>query len=183
MDEIQSIARFKIHDGTLEDWKRLVAEAMETVRSKDSGTLQYDLFLSDDSSEGVVIERYRDSDAVLEYFANLGHTMNALLQTYSSISGGILGTPSAALREALEGADVRITFRTSRCSSLGGDGRLFRGGLETGAADQPQKVAVESWSISSRSAPASAVGGVRPYRWAAKLNRDGPLVATDVPGE
>jgi quinol monooxygenase YgiN len=92
MAEIQGIARFKIHDGKHEDWKRLVAEAMETVRSKDSGTLQYDLFLSDDSSEGVVIERYRDSDALLEHFANLGDTMNALLQTYSSISGEILGT-------------------------------------------------------------------------------------------
>jgi quinol monooxygenase YgiN len=108
MHEIQSIARFKIHDGKLEDWKRLVAEAMQTVRSRDSGTLQYDLFLSDDSSEGVVMERYRDSDALLEHFANLGDTMNALLQTYSSISGEILGTPSAALREALEGADDRI---------------------------------------------------------------------------
>jgi hypothetical protein len=56
----------------------------------------------------VVVERYRDSDALLEHFANLGDTMNALLQTYSSISGEILGMPSAALRKALEGADVRI---------------------------------------------------------------------------
>lgn len=108
MAEIQSIARFKIHDGKLEDWKRLIAEAMETIRSKDSGTLQYDLFLSDDSSEGVLIERYRDSDALLEHFANLGDTMNALLQMYSSISGEILGTPSAALRAAVEDADVRV---------------------------------------------------------------------------
>ena len=67
MDEIQGKARFKIHDGKLEEWKRLVAEAMETIRSKDSGTLQYDLFLSDDSSEGVLYERYRDSDALLEH--------------------------------------------------------------------------------------------------------------------
>jgi quinol monooxygenase YgiN len=108
MGEIQGIARFTIHEGKLEEWKRLVAETMETVRSKDSGTLQYDLFLSEDSSEGVAFERYRDSDALLEHFANLGDTMNSLLQTYSSISGEILGTPSAALREALEGADVRI---------------------------------------------------------------------------
>jgi hypothetical protein len=31
-----------------------------------------------DSSEGVLIERYRDSDALLEHFANLGDTMNEL---------------------------------------------------------------------------------------------------------
>jgi quinol monooxygenase YgiN len=76
MGEIQSIARFKIHDGKLEEWKRLDAEAMESVRSKDSGTLQYDLFLSDDSS-GVVYENFRDSDALLEHFAKLGERMNA----------------------------------------------------------------------------------------------------------
>jgi hypothetical protein len=81
---------------------------MEIVRSRDSGTLQYDLFLSEDSAEGVAYERYRDSDALLEHFENLGDTMNALVQTYSSISGEILGMPSAALRQALEGADVRI---------------------------------------------------------------------------
>jgi hypothetical protein len=34
--------------------------------------------------------------------------MNAIPQTYGSIAGEILGTPSAALREALEGADVRV---------------------------------------------------------------------------
>ena len=103
MGEIQGIARFKIHEGKLEEWKRLVAGAMETVRSKDSGTLQYDLFLSDDSSEGVLYERYRDSDALLEHFANLGDTMNALLQTYSSISGEILGRPNAESREGPRG--------------------------------------------------------------------------------
>lgn len=108
MGEIQGIARFKIRDGKLEEFKHLQAQCMEIVRSKDSGTLQYDLFLSDDSSEGMVYERYRDSDALLEHFANLGDTMNALLQTYSSISGEILGSPSSALRKALEGADVRI---------------------------------------------------------------------------
>jgi quinol monooxygenase YgiN len=107
MTEIRGIARLKIHPGKLEEFKRLQAKCLESVRTKDTGTLQYDLFLSDDSSEGIAYESYRDSDALLEHLANLGDTMTALLQT-CSISGEILGTPSAALRKAVEGSGVRI---------------------------------------------------------------------------
>jgi len=37
------IARVKFLPGKLEEWKRLTAEAMHIVRTKDKGTLQYDL--------------------------------------------------------------------------------------------------------------------------------------------
>ena len=39
--EIVGIARFKFHEGKVEEYKRLSAEAMEIVRTKDSGTLQF----------------------------------------------------------------------------------------------------------------------------------------------
>ena len=107
MSELQAIARLKIHDGKLEEFKRLSVKCMESVRTRDSGTLQYDWFFSGDHSECVVYERYRDSDALLEHGENLGDTMAALLQT-CSISGEILGTPSPELMKALEGVDVRI---------------------------------------------------------------------------
>jgi len=43
MKEIKGIARVKFLPGKLEEWKRLTAEAMHIVRTKDKGTLQYDL--------------------------------------------------------------------------------------------------------------------------------------------
>jgi quinol monooxygenase YgiN len=107
MSEIHGIARLKIHDGKLEEFKHVAAKCMESVRTRDRGTLQYDWFFSADHSECVVHERYRDSDALLEHGANLGDTMHALLQT-CSISGEIFGTPSPELMKALEGVDVRI---------------------------------------------------------------------------
>ena len=107
MSEIQAVARLRIYDGKLEEFKRLAAKCMESVRARDSGTLQYDWFFNDDHSECVVYERYRDSDALIEHGANLGETMDALLRT-CSISGDIFGTPSAALMKTLEGVDVRI---------------------------------------------------------------------------
>ena len=39
MDEIKGIARVKFHPGTVEEWKRLSDEAMEIVRTRDSGML------------------------------------------------------------------------------------------------------------------------------------------------
>src|SRR6266550_1106026 len=93
MRELQGVARLKIHEGKLDDFKHLAAKCMDSVRNKDSGTLQYDWFFSDDHSECVVHERYRDSDALLEHTANLGQTMDALFET-CSVSGEIFGTPS-----------------------------------------------------------------------------------------
>jgi quinol monooxygenase YgiN len=69
--ELLGIARFKFHEGKVEEFKRLSAQAMEIVRTKDSGTLQYDTYFNDDQSECVVIERYRDSEAAMEHAANL----------------------------------------------------------------------------------------------------------------
>ena len=51
MSELLGIARFKFHEGKVEEYKRLSAQAMEIVRTKDSGTLQFDTYLNDDESE------------------------------------------------------------------------------------------------------------------------------------
>lgn len=107
MTELLGIARLKIHEGKLEELKRLSALCREVVRTKDTGTLQYDLYLSDDGTEAVVIERYRDSDALLEHSANLGELNKAMFETCTA-EGELLGTPSATLRAALEGTPVRV---------------------------------------------------------------------------
>ena len=65
MSELQGIARCKFHEGGLEEFKRLAAEAMEIVRNKDTGTLQFEISFNDDQSECIVLERYRDSQALI----------------------------------------------------------------------------------------------------------------------
>ena len=70
MSELQGIARFKFHEGKLEEFKRLSAQCMEIVRTKDTGTLQYDIYFNDDQSECIVHERYRDSEAFIEHTAH-----------------------------------------------------------------------------------------------------------------
>lgn len=107
MKEIKGIARVKFFPGKLAEWKRLTEQAMEIVRTKDTGTLQYEIFFNADESEAIVFERYRDSDAALEHFANIGHLMGPLMET-ATVTGELLGTPSAQIRANLTGDQPRL---------------------------------------------------------------------------
>jgi quinol monooxygenase YgiN len=95
--ELQAIVRFRFHDGEVEEFKRLSAQCMEIVRAQDTGTLQYDTYFNDDETECIVIERFRDSDALIQHGENLAHLMDAIIAT-GSVSGELLGEPSTELR-------------------------------------------------------------------------------------
>ena len=106
MGELQGIGRFEFHDGELSEFKRLAAECMEIVRAKDTGTLQYEIYFHDDQSECVVLERYRDSEALIEHAAHLGDLGEAIFAT-GWVSGELLGELSAELRAQMVASGVR----------------------------------------------------------------------------
>src|SRR6188472_1725542 len=95
--ELHAIVRFRFHDGAVEEFKRLSAQCMEIVRAKDTGTLQYDTFFNADETECIVLERFQDSDALVQHGENLAHLMDAIIAT-GSVSGELLGDLSAELR-------------------------------------------------------------------------------------
>jgi Antibiotic biosynthesis monooxygenase len=98
MSELLGIARFKFHEGKLEEYKRLSAQAMEIVRTKDSGTLQYDIYLNDDETEVMVIE----------HGENLGDLSEAILATVSVVYGEVIGDASEELRAGLADSPVQL---------------------------------------------------------------------------
>jgi quinol monooxygenase YgiN len=106
VSELQGIARITFHEGKLEEFKRLAMQCIEIVRTKDTGTLQYDIYFNGES-EGIVHERYRDSEALIEHAAHLGDLNAAILAT-GSVSSALLGEPSAELRAKLAGSEVQI---------------------------------------------------------------------------
>jgi quinol monooxygenase YgiN len=114
MSELWGIARFKIHDGKLDEFKRLSAQAMEIVRTKDTGTLEYGIYFNENESECMVLEKYRDSDAAIEHAANLGDLMGAVIATVEVVHGEILGEASAELRANLAGSEVPVLFTPYR---------------------------------------------------------------------
>lgn len=105
MSEIQAIAYLKIYEGKLDEFKSVADKCMQIVREKDTGTLQYDWFLSNDNSECQVIERYKDSDAVLDHMTNLGETLGELLSLVD-LSLTLYGNPSEKLMAATEGLEI-----------------------------------------------------------------------------
>ena len=100
--ELQAIVRFRFHDGDVEEFKRLSRECMEIVRAKDTGTLQYDTYFNADETECIVLERFRDAEALIRHGENLAHLMDAIIAT-GSVFGELLGEPSAELRARFTG--------------------------------------------------------------------------------
>lgn len=106
--ELVGIARFTFHEGKVGEFKRLSARCMEIVRTEETGTLQYDIFFNDDQSEAVVVERFRDSDALIKHAENMAEISEAVLKT-ADVEGELLGDPSAEIREKLvDGEQPRL---------------------------------------------------------------------------
>jgi quinol monooxygenase YgiN len=106
--ELQSIVRFKFHEGQLEEFKRLSAVCMEIVRAKDPGTLQYDTFFNEDESECIVLERFRDLDALLVHGTNIGDDLMQQIVATGDCFGELLGAVPEELRANLAGGPVQV---------------------------------------------------------------------------
>jgi quinol monooxygenase YgiN len=107
MGELQGIVRFTFHAGKVEEFKRLSAECLEIVRAKDVGTLQYDTYFNDDESECIVLERFRDSDALILHGQNMAPLMESIMAT-GTISGELLGDLSEGLRAQMADSPVGL---------------------------------------------------------------------------
>lgn len=108
MGELLGIARFTLHEGKVDDFKHLSVQCMEIVRAQDTGTLQYDIYFNADESEAMVIERYRDSAALVEHLTNIGEDMMTAISATGTVNGELLGDVSAELRANMEGGPVRL---------------------------------------------------------------------------
>jgi hypothetical protein len=81
---------------------------MEIVRTQDTGTLQYDTYFNDGETECIVLERFCDSDALIQHSENLAHLMDAIVAT-GSVQGELLGEPSPELRARFtDGGPVQL---------------------------------------------------------------------------
>jgi quinol monooxygenase YgiN len=106
--ELQSVVRFTFHEGKLDEFKRLSAVCMEIVRTQDPGTLQYDTFFNEDESQCIVLERFRDLDALLQHGANIGDDLMAQIVATGECHGELLGIVPDDIRANLAGGPVQI---------------------------------------------------------------------------
>ncbi len=99
MKNIQITARFTVHNGKLDEFKRIADNCISVTKEKDQNTLQYDWFFSQDEMECVVRENYSDSNAVMSHMGNLGDLLGKILEV-SDVDLEVFGNPSEELANA-----------------------------------------------------------------------------------
>jgi quinol monooxygenase YgiN len=107
MSELQVTASFKISKENLADFKAAAMQCMDSVRTKDKGTLQYDWFFNADETSCIVLETYKDSASVFEHIGNLGEVLGALMEA-APMELEVFGNPNDELREALSSMTAKV---------------------------------------------------------------------------
>lgn len=104
-------ARVKIRDGELEGFKRQAVEMMRLARGKDSRTLRYDWFISDDGTECEVREAYTDADGLIEHGFNVSEARDRLFRDHAEGHHMTLySEPSPRLAELMEQLAAQVKF-------------------------------------------------------------------------
>jgi quinol monooxygenase YgiN len=104
-------ARLKIRDGELEGFRRQAVEMMRQTRNRDTKTLRYDWFISDDGTRCEVREGYIDADGLLEHAHHVSETREKLFRDYADDHEmTIYGEPSPALAELMDRLTGHVEF-------------------------------------------------------------------------
>ncbi len=102
MNKLHVSARMKIREGKLEGFKKQAAECIRQTKEKDTGTIQYDWFISNNQTECEIREVYESSEALVEHKQNLREALGSLFEKFAyDHTVTLYGDPSPQL---LEGA-------------------------------------------------------------------------------
>ena len=106
------MARLTVREGELDGFKQQAAEMMRLTRERDTRTLRYDWFLSDEGTECEVRESYVEADGLLEHARNVDDARAKMFRDFADDHVmTIYGEPSPALAELIEKLAGLVTFR------------------------------------------------------------------------
>jgi len=104
-------ARLKIREGEVDGFKRQAAEIMRQAKEKDTKTLRYDWFISDDGTQCEVSEGYLDADGLLEHSDHVGEARAKLFDDFAyDHDMTIYGELSPALADVFEAMADHVTL-------------------------------------------------------------------------
>jgi quinol monooxygenase YgiN len=104
-------AQLKIREGQLDGFKQQAAEIMRLTKAKDTKTLRYDWFISDDGTQCEVREAYVGPDGLLEHNHHVAEARDKLFRDFAyGHEMTIYGQPSPALAELIERMAGHVKF-------------------------------------------------------------------------
>lgn len=113
MSQFEVRARLKVREGKVDEFKRQAAEMMRQTREKDTGTLAYDWFLSQDGRECEVREAYVNADALVDHAFHVREARDALFASSAyDHRMAFYGEPSPRLLELVNKIGVDFTLFT-----------------------------------------------------------------------
>ena len=108
------IARMHILPGKAEAFRRLAGDIFAVVDAKEPGTIAYDWFINADDSEALVLDIYRDVDALKAHMGNVGAMMGGMrdlisseVELYGALPADILAMLSKAPGTRYAGAQLQ----------------------------------------------------------------------------
>ena len=105
-DRIIIIATSKLLDNQLASLQEVIKELQAHCAQTEQGMLQYDWYISEDSSTIKVLETYENSEAVLFHFDNYKSFAARLGAFRTFVSLEVLGNASDALRQRVKKIDA-----------------------------------------------------------------------------
>jgi quinol monooxygenase YgiN len=109
LSKIQARAKVKIPFGMLDEYKRYVSEYINKIKEKDSGTLQFDWFISSDKKEAEIIEVYASSEAALKHKEHLEELQEIIFRKFGApYLLTIYGDPSPELIENVKASEMNV---------------------------------------------------------------------------
>jgi quinol monooxygenase YgiN len=113
MSTFEVRARLKVRDRQLEGFKRQAAEMMRQAREKDTGTLAYDWFLSNDGTKCEVREVYVDADALVDHAFHVREARDVMFDEFAyDHKMSFYGESSPRLVELVDRIGVNVTYYT-----------------------------------------------------------------------
>jgi quinol monooxygenase YgiN len=110
MSQFEVRARLRVREGQLKGFKRQAAEMMRVTRERDTGTLVYDWFLSEDGTECEVREAYVDADALVDHAIHVREAREVMFAEFAlDHRMAFYGEPSPRLTELTSRIGVNPT--------------------------------------------------------------------------
>jgi len=105
-------AHMTVRPGQLDGFKKQAAELIRITREKDTHTLRYDWFLSDDGTECEVREAYTGPEGLIEHNTNIVEARTRLFESYADNHFmTVYGEPSPQLVELVNAHHMEHQFK------------------------------------------------------------------------
>jgi quinol monooxygenase YgiN len=108
--QIRVRAPMMIKDGRFDEFREACAALTAAVKEKDPGTVGYAAFVNEATGEGVFIEHYESSEAMLAHFENAGPLFPPLFDICEILPTEVYGDLTPEARAAMESFDTAPVF-------------------------------------------------------------------------